>query len=72
MREVFVVAANRTPFGRFGGMLKDLTAVELGAAAIRAAIRRAGIEGEAINRVILGNCMGAATLGQVPARQAVL
>jgi len=72
MREVFVVAANRTPFGRFGGMLKDLTAVELGAAAIRAAIRRAGIEGEAINRVILGNCMGAATLGQVPARQAAL
>ena len=72
MREVFIVAANRTPFGRFGGMLKELTAAELGAAAIREAVRRAGIEGQAINRVFLGNCMGAATLGQVPARQAAL
>jgi len=72
MREVFIVAATRTPFGRFGGMLKELTAAELGAAAIREAVRRAGIEGQAINRVFLGNCMGAATLGQVPARQAAL
>ncbi|MBL7182874.1 MAG: thiolase family protein [Anaerolineae bacterium] len=72
MREVFIVAANRTPFGRFGGTLKELTAAELGAAAIREAILRSSIEGEAINRVILGNCMGAVTLGQVPARQAAL
>ena len=80
MTEVFIVAATRTPFGRFGGMLKDLTAAELGAAAIREAMRRASIEGPAlssvegtaINQVILGNCMGAATLGQVPARQAAL
>ncbi len=72
MREVFVVAATRTPFGRFGGILKDLTAVELGATAIKEAVLRAGVEGLAINRVILGNCMGAATLGQVPARQAAL
>ncbi len=72
MREVFIVAATRTPFGRFGGTLKDLTAVELGAAAIREAVRRAQVDGEAINRVILGNCMGAVTLGQVPARQAAL
>jgi acetyl-CoA C-acetyltransferase len=72
MREVFIVAATRTPFGRFGGMLKDLTAAELGAVAIREAVLRAGVEGQAINRVILGNCMGAATLGQVPARQAAL
>ncbi|MBC8449813.1 MAG: thiolase family protein [Chloroflexi bacterium] len=72
MTEVFIVAATRTPFGRFGGILKDLTAAELGAAAISEAVRRASIEGAAINRVILGNCMGAATLGQVPARQAAL
>ncbi len=72
MKEVFIVAANRTPFGCFGGMLKDLTAAELGAAAIRETVLRANIEGPAINRVILGNCMGAATLGQVPARQAAL
>jgi acetyl-CoA C-acetyltransferase len=72
MREVLIVAATRTPFGRFGGVLKDLTAVELGAVAIREAVRQASIEGRVINRVILGNCMGAATLGQVPARQAAL
>ena len=80
MREVLIVAATRTPFGRFGGILKDLTAVELGAVAIREAVRRANVEGpvlsvsegKAIDRVILGNCMGAATLGQVPARQAAL
>jgi len=72
MREVFVVAATRTPFGRFGGVLKDLTAVDLGAVAIREAVRQANVEGKAIDRVILGNCMGAVTLGQVPARQAAL
>jgi acetyl-CoA C-acetyltransferase len=72
VREVFIVAATRTPFGRFGGMLKDLTATELGAAAIREAILRASMEGTAINHVILGNCVGAVTLGQVPARQAAL
>jgi acetyl-CoA C-acetyltransferase len=72
MRQVLIVAATRTPFGRFGGMLKDLTAVELGAAAIREVVLRARIEGQLISRVILGNCMGAATLGQVPARQAAL
>ena len=72
MREVFIVAATRNPFGRFGGTLKELTAAELGAATIREVARQANLEGEAINRVILGNCMGAATLGQVPARQADL
>jgi len=49
-----------------------LTAVELGAVAIREAVRRANVEGKTIDRVILGNCMGAATLGQVPARQVAL
>ena len=72
MRQVLIVAATRTPFGRFGGIFKDLTAVELGAAAIREAVLRARIEGQLINHVILGNCVGAATLGQVPARQATL
>ena len=72
MTEVFIVAATRTPFGRFGGALKEMTAAELGAAAISEAVLRASIEGAAINLVILGNCMGAATLGQVPARQAAL
>jgi acetyl-CoA C-acetyltransferase len=72
MREVFIVAATRTPFGRFGGTLKELTAAELGAVAISETVRRANVEGKAVNRVFLGNCMGAVTLGQVPARQAAL
>jgi acetyl-CoA C-acetyltransferase len=72
VREVFIVAATRTPFGRFGGILKDLTAVELGATAVREVVLRADVEGQAIDRAILGNCMGAATLGQVSARQAAL
>ncbi len=72
MREAFIVAANRTPIGRFGGMLKEMTAAELGAEAIREAVLQASLEGPTISHVILGNCMGAATLGQVPARQAAL
>jgi len=72
MRQVVIVAATRTPFSRFGGVFKDLTAVELGAVAISETVRRVTIEKKAVDRVILGNCMGAATLGQVPARQAAL
>jgi len=69
---VVIVSAARTPFGRFGGSLRDLTAVDLGATAIRAAVERAGIDPATVDRAIISNCMGAATLGQVPARQAAL
>lgn len=72
MRDVVIVAAARTPFGRFGGAFRNLTAVDLGAVAIREVVRRAGLNGPEIDQVILGNCVGAATLGQVPARQAAL
>lgn len=66
-----VVATARTPFGRFGGVLQPLTAVELGAHAVRVAVDRAGTEGEAVDQVILGMVLQAGA-GQVPARQASL
>lgn len=70
MREVLIVAARRTPFGRFGGALRDLNAARLGGMAMRAALEQVGAAPSVVEMVILGNCMGAATLGQVPARQA--
>ena len=72
MDQVVVLSAARTPFGRFGGAFRDLSPVELGAAALRAAVAQAGVSGEQIDQAILGNCMGAASLGQVPGRQVAL
>jgi acetyl-CoA C-acetyltransferase len=72
MADVLILSAARTPFGRFGGAFRDLSPVDLGAAAIREAIARSGLEPTDVEHAILGNCMGAATLGQVPGRQAAL
>jgi acetyl-CoA C-acetyltransferase len=72
MNQVVILSAARTPFGRFGGAFKDLSPVELGAVAARAAIAQANTPGERIDQAILGNCMGAASLGQVPGRQVAL
>jgi len=72
MADVYVVSACRTPFGRFGGAFRDLSAVELGAVAVREAIARSGLAPEAVQEAVLGNCMGAASLGQVPGRQVAL
>jgi acetyl-CoA C-acetyltransferase len=69
---VSIVSAGRTPFGRFGGAFRDLSAVELGAAAVKEAVARSGLAPDAVEEAILGNCMGAATLGQVPGRQVTL
>ncbi|HUY98360.1 MAG TPA: acetyl-CoA C-acyltransferase [Verrucomicrobiae bacterium] len=66
-----IVAAVRTPFGRLGGSLARLGAVELGALAIRAALDRGGLAAEAVDQVIMGTVITAG-LGQVPARQAAL
>ncbi|GAB4403889.1 MAG: acetyl-CoA C-acyltransferase [Bacteroidia bacterium] len=71
MKQVFVVSAVRTPIGSFGGAFKDLTAVQLGAAAIRGALARAGVEASLIEEVIMGNVVSA-NLGQAPARQAAI
>jgi acetyl-CoA C-acetyltransferase len=69
MKEVCIVSAVRTPLGSWGGSLKDFTATQLGAVAIRAAIERAGIQASDINEVLMG-CVLQANLGQAPARQA--
>jgi acetyl-CoA C-acetyltransferase len=66
-----IVSAARTPTGRFLGALSSFTAPELGAAAIREAVQRAGIDTSAIDEVIMGNVVSAG-VGQAPARQAAL
>ena len=66
-----VVAAARTPFGRLGGSLAAVPAVELGATAIRAALERAGVAPGAVDQCLMGTVVTAG-LGQVPARQAAL
>src|SRR5881392_3320226 len=66
-----IISAARTPTGKFQGLLKDHTAPELGAIAIKAAVDRAGISGEQVNEVIMG-CVVQAGIGQAPARQAAL
>jgi acetyl-CoA C-acetyltransferase len=71
MREVVLIGACRTAVGKFGGSLKDIPAVELGAIVIKAALKRAGIKPEVVDEVILG-CVLTGALGQNPARQAML
>ncbi|HET6203078.1 MAG TPA: acetyl-CoA C-acetyltransferase [Planctomycetota bacterium] len=68
MRNVFITSACRTPVGKFLGALSSLPAPELGAIAVREAVRRSGIGPEAIEEVIVG-CVLQAGLGQAPARQ---
>ncbi|MEZ4963485.1 MAG: acetyl-CoA C-acyltransferase [Saprospiraceae bacterium] len=69
MQEVFIVSAVRTPIGSFGGSLSTLSATDLGAAAIKGALARAGVLPEQIEEVLMGNVVSA-NLGQAPARQA--
>lgn len=71
MRDVVIVSAVRTAVGAFGGTLKDVKAVELGAIAIEEAIKRANINKNIIDEVIMGNVLQAG-LGQNPARQAAI
>jgi len=66
---IVIVGAARTPMGAFQGDFSSLSAHDLGAVAIRAAVERAGIKPEVVNDVIFGNCLMAAQ-GQAPARQA--
>ncbi|HTF13972.1 MAG TPA: acetyl-CoA C-acetyltransferase [Burkholderiales bacterium] len=68
---VVIVSAARTPMGAFQGELKDFPAPQLGAAAIRAAVERAGIKPEQVEEVIMG-CVLPAGQGQAPARQAAI
>ncbi|WP_158823130.1 acetyl-CoA C-acetyltransferase [Granulicella sp. S156] len=71
MRDVVIVSAVRTPVGKFQGGLSEMSAVELGAIAVRAAVQRAGIAAESVDECLMG-CVLPAGLGQNPARQAAL
>jgi acetyl-CoA C-acetyltransferase len=69
--DVVIVSAARTPVGSFNGSLSSFTAPQLGSAAIKEAINRAGIKPETVSEVIMG-CVLQGGLGQAPARQAAL
>ncbi|WP_053376093.1 acetyl-CoA C-acetyltransferase [Paenibacillus sp. FJAT-27812] len=69
MRQTFIVGGRRTAFGKFGGMFKDVKAVQLGAASIKGAIENSGITADQVDGVIMGMVLQAGC-GQNPARQA--
>ena len=68
-KEVYILSAVRTALGTFGGAFAGVSATKLGAAAIKGAVEKAGINADEINEVIMGNVLSA-NLGQAPARQA--
>ncbi len=69
MRDIFIASAVRTPIGRFGGTLKDFTAADLGAHAMKAALARAGVNGGDLDFYIMGNVLRGGQ-GQLVPRQA--
>jgi acetyl-CoA C-acetyltransferase len=68
---IVILSYARTPMGSFQGALSPLSATELGATAVKAAVERAGISGEQVDKVFMGNVLSAG-LGQAPARQAAI
>ena len=71
MSEVILAGAVRTPIGTFGGAFVETPATELGAVAVREALKRAGVQAEDVDEVIMGNVLSAG-LGMNPARQAAI
>ncbi len=71
MPEIVIVGAKRTPIGSFQGQFKSVSATDLGAMAIKAALQHAGVAADQVSEVIMG-CVLPAGLGQAPARQAAL
>jgi acetyl-CoA C-acetyltransferase len=71
LNEAVIISAARTPVGKFLGSLKGFSATQLGAIAVREAVKRAGVKPEDVDEVIMG-CVIQAGLGQNPARQAAL
>jgi acetyl-CoA C-acetyltransferase len=69
--EIVIASYARTPMGSFQGCLTDASAIDLGTTAVGAAVERAGLKGDAIERIYMG-CVLPAGLGQAPARQAAL
>lgn len=71
MEKTYIVAARRTPIGKFGKSLAGVSAVELGATAIAAVVKDSGVTKEAVDQVLMGNVIQAGA-GQNPARQAAI
>jgi len=71
VNEVYIVSAVRTPLGSFGGMFKGISATELGATAIKGALKKAKVKAAYVGEVFMGNVVSA-NLGQAPARQAAI
>ncbi|MFT4661927.1 MAG: acetyl-CoA C-acetyltransferase [Patiriisocius sp.] len=71
MKDVYIVAAKRTPMGSFGGGLSSVPATKLGATAIKGALSAAGMDASEVQEVFMGNVLQA-NLGQAPARQAAM
>lgn len=71
LKDVVVVSACRTPMGRFGGTLRDMTAYDLGAVAVKEALKRANLKGDQVDDVLLGSCRQAGN-GPNPARTAAV
>ncbi len=69
-REVVIVSAVRTPIGSFGGALAEVSATQLGAAVVKSAVERSGIDPALITEAYMGSVLQA-NLGQAPARQAI-
>ncbi|MDV3257563.1 MAG: acetyl-CoA C-acyltransferase [Sphingomonas sp.] len=69
--QIVILSAARTPMGSMQGALAGATATDLGATAVKAAVERAGVKGDEIDRIYMG-CVLPAGLGQAPARQAAI
>lgn len=68
MKEVYIISAIRTPIGTFGGSLAGVSAIELGAIAVRGALEKAGVDPKLVQELFMGNVVSAG-LGQAPATQ---
>jgi acetyl-CoA C-acetyltransferase len=68
MKEVYIISAVRTPIGSFGGSLSSVTAIQLGATAVKGALEKAKIDPKMVQEVFIGNVISAG-LGQAPATQ---
>src|SRR6478609_9188670 len=69
MKEVYIMSAVRTPIGSFGGVFANLSTPQLGAAAIKGALKKSAVQAKEIQEVYIGNVLSA-NVGQAPARQA--
>src|SRR5882724_4379260 len=68
MKEVYIISAVRTPIGSFGGALAGVSAIKLGATAVKGALQKINLEAKTVNEVFFGNVVSAG-LGQAPATQ---